>query len=592
MSDIITEHIKEIRSSIPKLPAIGDEYIFSLLCFKYFYNNGRLEYKDFSDCFVDGKLDGGIDLITVQEDDNKEKLVFIQSKLISSIQNKQDMIDVFTKIDQTLVNFQEYKTSQYNPKLRRILKEKKSQVEDKSPIYELALFVGCDPSKDIKDAITNQLETMDGLKPYQTSIVFATQIEEAIKNATEPKTCVAEAKIEICKEDGIITYGENGLLVNVRAHSIRDLYDRYKDHGLFEQNFRYFVRNKRIDDNILDTLKKKREQFWFKNNGIIIGCRDFVPDGSRVVLYDFSIINGCQTATLIGNYKGPNQNIDFVLPCKIVKPIDNTKSEEFISEIAEASNSQKPISDRDLKSNREEQRILQRTLRKDKPEIYLEIKRGSQVLTAAKKKQLQPWQLIRNDLYGQLVLAHNLQCPGTARSAKSDIFSVEKTYNRLFHRPIDKENIVDLLKLNSYYDDFLNKIRLQDEEENVANNGRFAVLAVIGYMIKAQRNLINIQKIGDEEEWEKEISIDNLEGPLFADTLPDDYLVTLDGLFVSIIHEIASLYSTRQNTEKTVSNFLKSDYKYRNVLLKMINTQFFINPFNARKTKEYMKIFR
>jgi len=53
--------------------------------------------------------------------------------------------------------------------------------------------------------------------------------------------------------------------------------------------------------------------------------------------------------------------------------------DEFISEIAEASNSQKPISDRDLKSNRPEQRSLQKKLKESEPKIPERMARGKNI---------------------------------------------------------------------------------------------------------------------------------------------------------------------------------------------------------------------
>ena len=89
------------------------------------------------------------------------------------------------------------------------------------------------------------------------------------------------------------------------------------------------------------------------NNGIIIACEEFVIDGDNIKLYNFSIVNGCQTTTLLGKYSGRDEGKDFPIACKIIMP--SAKSSEdfikFISEIAEASNSQKAINDRDLKAN-------------------------------------------------------------------------------------------------------------------------------------------------------------------------------------------------------------------------------------------------
>ena len=143
------------------------------------------------------------------------------------------------------------------------------------------------------------------------------------------------------------------------------------------------------------------ELFWLE-------ISEFAVDGNKIKLYNFSIINGCQTTTLIGEYSGVNEGDDFYLPCKIVKSNKNKIDDEFystISKIAEASNSQKPISDRDLKSNRDELKNLKRLLLKEEPKVHLIIKRGEEI----KKKSFQYiWQTIHNDFLGQLILSFNL----------------------------------------------------------------------------------------------------------------------------------------------------------------------------------------
>jgi hypothetical protein len=591
MNNLIENEIQDLKEDLPKFSHLSDEYLFSFVCFKYFYNDGRLDYKDYSDCFVDGKLDGGIDLITVDESDEQVRLVLIQSKLISQLKNKQDVIDMFTKMDQTFRNFQEYKYAKYNKRLKRIFKDKLAFVEDQMPIYEFDLFLSVSIDKNRKNEINRSIEDIEELNKYQIRAFYKEEIEEQIRNVKEPKYFISEGKIKFEKKDGIIEYGDNGLLINISSNSIRDLYDKYRDKGLFEQNFRYFIRNKRIDDSINDSLKKKRGEFWFLNNGIIIGCKDFVPDGYYIRLYDFSIINGCQTATLIGEYRGKNEGEEFFLPCKIVKPIEEGQFYSFIADIAEASNSQKPISDRDLKSNRREQRELQKELKKEDQKIYVEKKRGEQLVSPAKKKQLKKWQYLKNDLYGQIILSFHLQSPGTARSSKKRIFSVTDVYDKIFKRKIDKNNVIDLLKLHSFYIDYLNGKKPEDyatpEQESVTTNGTLVILAITGFMIKVKKGLINLKKISDEEEWEREITEDNLEGKIFKDLSEDVIEERLNGFFSEIIEDLEHLYKDREAEEKTVSNFFKTDLKYRNVILRRFINRYYTKGAYKEKFRDY-----
>ena len=597
MQGIILQEAEKLKRDVPKLSNVRDEHLFSLVCYKYFYNNGELSHADFVNIFVDGKDDGGLDLVNVIDDNNDQlSLLLIQSKDVETLANYNDIIDALRKMHTTLIDFQNGKTSGYSKRLKQKFKDKLADIENQAAILNMVIFHNAEISDERIKTINDKIQAEPLFEPYQISIFDRKDIEEQIKSVQNPKRFVDQAKIKISKKDGHIKFGENGLLVNVYASSIRDLYDRYRDKGLFEQNFRYFVKNKRIDDNIKVSLSKKRDKFWFLNNGMIIGCYDFEYDNDNIKAYKFSIINGCQTATLIGEYKGPNESSDFVIPCKFVKPekdSTNEKFEKFISEIAESSNSQKPISDRDLKSNKSEQRKLQIDLKDcDEPKIYLEIKRGE-----SKKRNIEPWQYIVNDAYGQLVLSVIYQQPGTARSGKKKIFADEQIYQKIFKRKTDKSTIVDILKLNNYYNEFLEK-KIREEaftdtnQENVASNGRLVTLSVIGFLIKYKRGLIILKLISNEDLWEKEIQEDNLSGSLFINNLTDNFEETLQSLFLEIVQELADVYSRGEENYKTVSNFFKVDRNYSKDILRHIKNKFIDIPSRKKVLDEYLKIFK
>ena len=182
--------------------------------------------------------------------------------------------------------------------------------------------------------------------------------------------------------------------------------------------------------------------------------------------------------------------------------------------------------------------------------------------------------------------------PGTARSGKKKIFADGNIYRTVFKRNFDKRNIVDLLKLNSYYDEFLKALPFTNVNDiSVALNGRFVVLATIGFMLKVKKKQIDIKKIVKESEWEKQISSDQLTGALFANKLPDDFMTTLHGLFSDLIYEIKTLYENREDEERTVSNFFKTDDKYQHVILKHIVARYYENVKKAKEREDYLTIF-
>lgn len=593
MSDIVQQYIdiarEDLSASRNKIDiTLSDELLFGTICYKYFYNEGKFDVTDFKNSYTDGANDGGVDLIAVNEGDIYKSLVLIQSKNVKNFSSKDEIKDIFTKMAQTVKDFRNDKVGSYNKNLRRIYREKYDDaVEDENFSIELVLFINTNKSEEYRDEISLHLKKIEELEDFELSIFYKNEVEQQIKNFENGQRYVREGKVEIYKEHGFIKNGDNGLLVNISALSVRNLYDKYRDEGLFEQNFRYFVRNKKIDDQINSSLKKKRDEFWFLNNGIIIGCKDFHLDGDNIKLEDFSIINGCQTTTILGSYKGSNEDLDFPISCKIVKPDHGGEDyfNIFISEIAEASNSQKPISDRDLKSNYPEQRNLQLNLKAQEPKIYLEIKRGEGIL---RRRNLESWQKIKNDALGQLILSVLLQRPGTARSNKKKIFSDRGTYNSIFKRTHDKDTIVDLLQLANYYDEFVKSSNLSEKPSNIAKNGRLCILAIIGFIIKYNRQQIDIKLESSSAEWVSDLTSDTLTGPLFDKDRPDDYKNALNSLFNQIIMALLNLYTSRGDTETSVTNFFKTDKKYFSVILEFIKSSIILDEYEFRKVKEKM----
>jgi len=587
---IIPNAIKRTKEEVKISKTLSDDLWFGVVCHKYFYNEGRYDKVDFLNSYTDGSNDGGIDLIAIDENDLSKNLILIQSKNISNISSKDQIKDIFLKMSQTVEDFNNEKIGSYNTKLRKNFREKYDYAsDDPSFSIELALFLGTNCSEETKELYKNHLNKVSELQDYEISIYYKNEIEQQIQSIEDGVRFVPNGEIDIYNEHGIIENNDNGILVNISALSLRKLFDRYKDQGLFEQNFRYFVKNKKIDDQISNSLVKKREKFWFLNNGIIIGCQNFWPDGNNVKLENFSIVNGCQTTTILGNYKGGNENIDFPIPCKIIKP-DKSGDEyfnNFISEIAEASNSQKPISDRDLKSNQPELKQLQKDLKNSTSPILLEIKRGEGLL---RKKNIEPWQKVKNDVLGQLILSVILQHPGTARSSKRKIFADKGTYNKIFKRTHDLNTIKDILKLSHLYDNFLLKKELSSDHINIAKNGKLSILAIIGFLIKHKRKLINLKFQPETSEWSNDISSDNLSGSLFNPDRPDDFEIVLDSLFNQIIVQLDNLYKSRGQSETSVTNFFKTDKKYHSILLSNIKSMFILDEYIYKGVKEKLDI--
>ena len=109
-----------------------------------------------------------------------------------------------------------------------------------------------------------------------------------------------------------------------------------------------------VNKGIRNTLKMEPEMFLAYNNGISVTAEsvtvESAEDGSKFIskIRDMQIVNGGQTTNRIGKL---DIEKDFYLQCKVVKSKGNTTQmkDKFALEIAEATNSQKPVKKADLK---------------------------------------------------------------------------------------------------------------------------------------------------------------------------------------------------------------------------------------------------
>jgi hypothetical protein len=127
------------------------------------------------------------------------------------------------------------------------------------------------------------------------------------------------------------------------------------EEAAFEDNIRVYLKNRtRINRNIKDTaLSDKRNKFFYFNNGITIVCDNFkYPTLQRapiIEIENFQIVNGSQTVhALFDAFKEEPSKIDDInILCRIYQ----TNNTDLSTNIAEFTNSQNPVSSRDIRAN-------------------------------------------------------------------------------------------------------------------------------------------------------------------------------------------------------------------------------------------------
>ena len=441
----------QMRADAAAFRVLSDAHILTAICLKYLLYDGELSPTDFSERFTDGPNDGGIDAVAIYDQDGFERIALVQSKRTAAI-SKNDVLEIAHKIVHTLGDFQDGYAARYSNKLRHSYESALTRT-DNAP-QDILICTTAQPTPSAVAAIRSIVREDPMLADCTVELCFRDDIENAIESVDQPEDFVSEDHLDWDISSGRLEYtmqGEGspkGLFLNVTASSINRLFSLHGDRGLFAQNLRQFIRNKKVDDAISDTISNEPDSFWLKNNGLTVACSDCRFDGRRLVLYEFSIINGCQTATKIGKSVLPNGS-DFLVPCKVIRETNKATMAAF----AEAANSQKAIQDRDLKANAPEQTRLKMRFLNSSPPIYISIKRGVKQFTRAQRvsRDIRDWRQLDNKLYGQLVLAFHCQKPHISFAQAGKIFGSRETYKEVFLRSQDLATEKDLLRLHDAF---------------------------------------------------------------------------------------------------------------------------------------------
>ena len=556
------------------------EFLFTIQMVDYFYFKNNIGEQDIKEDFVDGSSDGGIDFIFNLDD----TMYLIQGKSSQNL-SIDEIANIFTKMDSTVKDFDKGKYHSYSEKLKSTYLNAYDDLSENKNI-NLVLFTNTVLNDKIIEKI-EKLKNEGSFNDYNIEVYGADEIEFKITSSELEKEYIDSDSLDLQETRNVLRYGDSGIIVNILASSLKRLYTKHSKNGLFSYNLREHISQKSVDSGIENTIRSDKNNFWYYNNGITIGCEDFTLDGNILKLYKFSIINGAQTTTKIGQSKLIDKENDFGLVCKVVKANSTLdKESDFIMKISEASNSQKPIKARDLKANSIEQKFLQQQSASNKNALAIEIKRGVKPRNYSK---VEKWARVTNEYIGQLILACLLQKPGSARSGKITIFTSEKLYNQIYRRKHDYDIIFDLVRIADKYDDFKSKFTEEIDDVNTiaaCKNGKLETMAVIFYFYKVFNNII-------ENSSDKNLNEDNIANTkLTLNYRGDDYDKILNSLFKFIINRFTDIYDKKKESFKftSYSNFFKTDSIYKDVILKDFDRAL-NDEWDRNKLEEYMKIF-
>lgn len=264
---------------------------------------------------------------------------------------------------------------------------------------------------------------------------------------------------------GNLEANSGGIVCSLNGYTLASLCNTYysTDVGrniLFGSNLRESLITKKSKPflSMSKTITECPENFWYYNNGITIIARDIIEKGNgSVELKGFSIVNGAQTTSALGLFlreavkNHESNHIEALKKVFVLTRILKVPEEKMRQDIAIFTNTQNPITSRDMVANRPEQKHLYEWLIDDNyAQIYCEIRRGSQVPASFNKGFTH--RKTSNEELAQLAYASFLQKPFTAKDKKSALFNNDYTQSEY--------------SINKIYHDIFNW-----DESNPANNG-------------------------------------------------------------------------------------------------------------------------
>lgn len=489
------------------------------------------------------------------------------------------ILKTFKDAEAAMLAAQESKTN-IRKELSDISRDDEYKISATRPL-KIRLITNYNPkTAGTKKAILNAIQTMKLASEHVSYLIsFGLDIEYEIMEIENPKEYVDEAVIQLDAPNNHMCFGaEESLIINISARSLKCLYEQYGYRGLFAQNLRYYVKNARIDGNIIESIQEHPENFWYYNNGIILICDDYRIDGSNILVRNFSIINGGQTTKLVGE---TDFDQDFYIQCKIIKNKYESVDErlEFIANVAEATNTQKPIKDKDLIANRIEQRLLKRQLAD--AGIYCQIKRGEKV-----NKKLYPaaWQNTTNEELGQFLLSFVYQKPGTARGSKASICGNKERYHLLFSKKYNSGLLSDLLKIKAFYKLWASRVKKTDDgtdpyKVGLVNNGMFFMTAIIGIVCKIyyRPNVINqiTTSVMSEQKLEV-VAQHDIDHPIFRLDLEkkEQFFTLFEYCYTKFYRPGYEFLKTFKEKYNNYSNFTKINNNYTTYVFKQIEFEY------------------
>lgn len=395
---------------------------------------------DIETSIIDGSDDGGIDAVVIDEESATPTVYFFQSKYHLSDNSFEKTfpgndVDKLKKAVEEFVLKGKINKNYQNQNLIDKLHSVKNLMS-KSPRFVIAYCSnGTAPAASAQEKLSDFIEETNTEAGSEYLSVVYIDIDTITKRLIAPdQTKAVDFSLQTSGKYLTDDSGDVRLFLGaVNGNDLADLVEAKGDE-LFEKNVRGFLKKTNpINKEIIRSCSTDVSPYFvYMNNGITFTCEkyDFTPleSSPKVNLKNAQIVNGQQTSRSILQAKNEGKLKSDV---KVLIRIVETSNDIVLPQIVQATNSQTKVTSRDLHSNDEVQRLIERSL--ESKGFYYE---------ARKNKYQTKNNLMRVDaeLAAQAFFSSVYERPAYAKDKKKELFGND--YESIFNEKLNPEEFL------------------------------------------------------------------------------------------------------------------------------------------------------
>ena len=247
--------------------------------------------------------DDGIDIVIEHENVDENTYDFIQVKNTELSQS--EIKQALSYMEKTISTYMK-KPQDLNDNLKVILAETSLSSSDKSNCRYIVVHRGVD-------------NYFKGQKEGVEQVITGTELEVIRNSSLQMVPKVAQESFGADSFNNFNLYEESqnepAIVLNLCGCDLAELAIKYTNTSLgrnilFGQNLREALGKSKTFDGMAKTIREEPEKFWFYNNGITILAEDYDTERlkdddkavEKIILKNFSIINGAQTTSALGRF--------------------------------------------------------------------------------------------------------------------------------------------------------------------------------------------------------------------------------------------------------------------------------------------------